>query len=270
MRTFKSLRRDGILKLGRKSRKGFNKLMIGSSLVGDPPVFDSGLFPWIADLTEHAGDIRNEFVEILQRDSDLPAIEEISPDHSRIALEGRWRSVFLYGYGYRSAVICDRCPVTARILDAVPGLETAFFSVLKPGAHLPPHRGVTKAIITCHIPLIVPAAAENCWLRLDGTRHPWKPGQAFIFDDTRKHEVRNDTDDIRVVLLIHVRRPMRFPGSSFGNLFMWAVKASPFIKDGIANQKRWEQRFIEHGDDTGRTIPGGGAHDRVREVKDAE
>jgi len=243
MKSFKALKRDAILKLGRKSRKRFNRLMIGSSRVGDPPVFDNGAFPWVADLNEHAGDIRKELAAILQRQNDLPAIEEISPDHSRIALEGRWRSVFLYGYGYRSEIICDLCPETARILASIPGLETAFFSVLKPGAHLPPHRGVTKAIITCHIPLIVPAAADNCWIEVDGTRHSWKLGQAFVFDDTRKHEVRNETDEIRVVLLIHFRRPMRFPGSLFGDLFMWAVKASPFIKDGIANQKRWEQNF---------------------------
>ena len=49
-----------------------------------------------------------------------------------------------------------------------------------------------------------------------------------------------------MVLLIHFRRPMRFPGSLFGDLFMRAVKASPFIKDGVANQKRWEQRFSGH------------------------
>lgn len=242
--SWKDSRRRAILKFGRKSRKTFNRLMIGSSLVGDPVVFEPEEFPWIRELQNRLPEIQRELRRLLEYQSRLPGVEEISPDHSRIARERRWRSVFLHAYGYRSDPICRLCPETARLVDAVPGLETAFFSVLTPGAHLPPHRGVTKAIITCHLPLIVPANSEACWMGLDGTRYHWKVGEPFIFDDTREHEVRNDSDDNRVVLLMHVRRPLRFPGSMAGSLFMAAIKASPFIRDGVRNQRRFEKEFV--------------------------
>jgi beta-hydroxylase len=55
--------------------------------------------------------------------------------------------------------------------------------------------------------------------------------------------VWNDTDEIRVVLLIHVRRPLRFPGSLVGNLIYKAIRTSPFVKDGRKNLAEWEAQF---------------------------
>lgn len=233
-----------ILRVGRRSRRTFNQLMIGSSRLGDPPVFDTADFPWIAGLEAAAPEIRRELSDLLADLSDLPAIEDISPDHARIARERRWRSFFLYAWGYHSEAACAACPRTAGLVDAIPDLETAFFSFLVPGAHLPPHRGATKALITCHLPLIVPDDRPRCWIRVEDRIHQWQPGRAFVFDDTRRHEVRNDTDQIRVVLLIHVRRPLAYPGRLAGNAFMTAVKRSPFIRDGVHNQQTWERSYL--------------------------
>jgi beta-hydroxylase len=218
--------------------------MTGSSRLGDPKIFDTADFPWVAELEAAAPDIRQELDELIADLSHLPAIEEISPDHARIARERRWRSFFLYAYGYRSDTACAACPRTAASVDAIPDLETAFFSFLVPGAHLPPHRGVTKALITCHLPLIVPDDRQRCWIRVEDCIHQWEPGRAFVFDDTRRHEVRNDTDQIRVVLLIHVRRPLAYPGRLAGDAFMAAVKRSPFVRDGVRNQQTWEKSYL--------------------------
>lgn len=239
----RSFTRRLILKAGRRSRRGFNQMMIGSSSLGDPVVFSAADFPWVLELQNRLPEIQAELAQVLSRFELLPGVEEISPDHARIARERRWRSFFLHAYGYRSDVACAACPVTASVVDDIPDLETAFFSVLVPGAHLPRHRGVTKALITCHLPLQVPRDRQRCWIEVDGQRFHWTEGEAFIFDDTRVHEVRNDSDENRVVLLIHVRRPLQFPGSLAGNAFMAAVKHSPFIKDGVRNQQSWEQRY---------------------------
>lgn len=233
-----------ILKLGRRSRRTFNRLMIGSSELGDPDVFDASAFPWVARLTAAVPTMQAELSVVMAEQERLPGVEEISPDHSRIARNRQWRSFFLYAYGYRSGPACELCPHTAELVDAVPALETAFLSVLQPGAHLPPHRGVTKALITCHIPLVVPEDTDNCWIRIDGSRHHWRVGEPLLFDDTRTHEVANDTTQARVVLLIHVRRPLRFPGSLAGAAFMAAVKRSPFVRDGVRNQQRWERDVL--------------------------
>lgn len=236
--------RRAILWLGRKSRRAFDRLMIGSSKVGDPEVFPATIFPWIARLQAEVPTIQAELSAVMAGEERLPGVEEISPDHSRIARDRQWRSFFLYAYGYRSEPACALCPHTAEIIDVIPGLETAFFSVLRPGAHLPPHKGVTKALITCHLPLMVPDDSSRCWIRIEAHRYQWRVTEPLVFDDTRTHEVVNDTGQSRVVLLIHVRRPLRFPGSLAGAAFMAAVKRSPFVRDGVRNQQRWERAVI--------------------------
>ncbi len=238
------LTRQLILWIGRRSRHLFNRLIAGSSLLGDPPVYDPRSLPWTRMLEEHWRQIRRELDAVRAYRDYLPALQEISPDHSRIARERQWTAFFLYGYGARSDMNCARCPVTARLVGQIPGLQSAFFSILNPGAHLPRHRGVTKAMLTYHLGLKVPDDPA-CWIRVEDREYRWAEGQSFLFDDTRYHEVRNGSNEERVVLLIHVSRPLRPPGKWFADIFLGAVKKSPFIRDAVANQRAWEARFHE-------------------------
>lgn len=54
-----------------------------------------------------------------------------------------WSVQYLWRYGVRNDQVCARCPQTAAILDTLPLADipgrapTAFFSILKPGTHLP-------------------------------------------------------------------------------------------------------------------------------------
>ena len=92
-----------------------------------------------------------------------------------------------------------------------PGLNSAFFSILAPGTHIPEHRGVTKGLITCHLGLIVPRDGD-VRMRVGDRIVRWAEGETLVFDDTYDHEVWNETSGTRVVLLIQFERPLRQPG----------------------------------------------------------
>ena len=64
-----------------------------------------------------------------------------------------------------------------------------------------------------------------------------------MFDDTNVHKVSNETDQMRAVLLIHVRRPVRLSASIASRIFLSAVRRSPFIADSVRNQRVWEEAF---------------------------
>ena len=74
---------------------------------------------------------------------------------------------------------------------------------------------------------------------------PQRPGthQVLVFDDTHEHEVWNDTDESRAVLLIQVRRPLRFPGSLVGKFIYNAIRLSSFVRDGRRNLAEWEAQY---------------------------
>jgi len=121
----------------------------------------------------------------------------------------------------------------------VPGLNSAFFSILAPGTHIPAHFGVTKGLVTCHLGLVVPFG-NTCRMRVGEEIVTWAEGETLVFDDTYQHEVWNDTDETRIVLLVQFRRPLRFPGSLFAALFIWGIRNSSFVAEARANLDRWE------------------------------
>ena len=47
--------------------------------------------------------------------------------------------------------------------------------------------------------------------------------------------------EVRVILMLRLKRPLRFPGSALRDLLFAALRASPFVRDGLRNLERWER-----------------------------
>lgn len=216
-----------LLRKLKQRRHDLNRFMARFSLVGDPPVFPSGAFDWTTALEKEWWAIREEADEVLGL---APSLGSVSPDHRRLDADGLWRSYFLWGYGYRVPDHCERCPRTAALVERIPGLVSAFFSIHDPGAHLPSHRGVTKGMMTGHLGLRVPAESQLCRMRVEEHLLHWDEGRMFVFDDTYEHEVWNDSDEPRVILLVHVARPLGWPGALVSWLFFTGIRFSPFVQ----------------------------------------
>ena len=73
----------------------------------------------------------------------------------------------------------------------------------------------------------------------------WEEGKSFVFDDTYHHEVWNDTEDDRVILLVQFDRPLRFPGNLLYKTFMRGIRWSPFVQDAKRNVLKWNKAFSE-------------------------
>ncbi|MEI9851269.1 MAG: aspartyl/asparaginyl beta-hydroxylase domain-containing protein [Sphingomonas sp.] len=226
-----------LLKYGKHLRPMFDRLIAASSLVSTDPVLDVRDFGWSATLRADWRAIRDEALAAVARHP-APSLASISPDHRAIAPVHKWRGFFLWGYGYRIDENRDRCPVTGALVEQVPGLVSAFFSIHAPGTHIPPHRGVTKGLITCHLGLVVPRDGD-VRMRIGGRIVRWAEGETLIFDDTCDHEIWNEAGGARIVLSIQFRRPLRQPGRWFADAFLAWLRASPFVQEARANLLRW-------------------------------
>jgi beta-hydroxylase len=229
------------IRLGKKLRRKVDALIERSSLVSNAPVLDACDFAWTKALSDNWQTIVAEARTVLEHPEAVPLLDEVSPDHKRIAPPGKWRSFFLRGYGCDIGPNMARCPRTTALVRKVPGLNSAFFSILAPGAHIPPHRGVTKGLVTCHLGLIVPDG--NVRMRVDREIVRWHDGETLVFDDTYEHEVWNDTDETRVVLLVQFARPLRAPGKWLADLFLWGVKHSAFVREARDNVALWARNM---------------------------
>ncbi|MBI3678296.1 MAG: aspartyl/asparaginyl beta-hydroxylase domain-containing protein [Proteobacteria bacterium] len=240
------LDREAVIAAGKRVLPILDSVFMRFTAIEDRQIIPNELFPWTKDLEDGWGPIRDEARQFLRDTSSIPSVRELSPDHHKIAVDDKWRSYFLWAYGLRVDDNCARCPETARLLDRIPGLLTAFYSVMLAGAHVPRHTGPTKAILTAHLGLIVPENREQCRMQIGEQDVIWQEGRLVIFDDMNPHEVWNSTNEDRAVLLLHVKRPLRFPGSLLQNLFFAALRKSPFVQDGLRNLDRWQKNELKH------------------------
>ncbi len=177
--------------------------------------FSREAFPWLAQLEAATPLIRNELLALLgQPQVFRPYVES---DRSRPVLNPGglldnpdWSACFLWKNGVRHAAIADRCPATEAALAQVPVVHipgrspSVLFSLMRPGAHIPPHHGFVNTRLIVHLPLVVP---PGCRFRVGNETREWVEGKAWLFDDTIEHEAWNPSDQTRVVLLLEVWRP---------------------------------------------------------------
>jgi hypothetical protein len=173
-------------------------------------------FPWLPQLeaavevvtadfhrvmaSEHA-----QLVPYIQYPDDMPLRQWAELNRNR-----DWTAIHLIRNGTRVEANSRHCPETMALVERldparIPGRgPNAMFSLLAPGAHIPPHVGVANVRLVCHLPLIVP---PGCWFRVGADRREWEVGQAWIFDDTIEHEAMNPSEALRVILIVDTWHP---------------------------------------------------------------
>lgn len=238
---FRNYRRKKVRRTGKRLLRNLSRFIAQQSLIGDQPVFDKSIFPWTAEFEQNWEKIRAELDAILATREPLPSFHDISPDQKRISKGDNWKTFIFYGFGIRVDANCGRCPETARLLDRLPNLENAWFSILSPGYHIPPHRGPTNGIIRVHLGLIIPRDRDNCRIRVDKVMLHWEEGRCIVFDDYYEHEVWNNTDEQRVVLFFDVDRPLRPLGRLANRLLIAGIKRSAYVRDAQKRMQSWEE-----------------------------
>jgi aspartate beta-hydroxylase len=181
------------------------------------PFFERAQFPFLesieaktdvirAELEAALAAARDRFVPYIQYAPGQPVNQWQELNHSL-----RWSTLHLVRNGKPVEENLARCPETARALAALPLVDigglcpNAMFSALAPKSHIPPHNGETNARVIAHLPLIVP---DRCTYRVGFDWRQWRVGETLIFDDTIEHEARNDSDELRVVLIFDLWNPL--------------------------------------------------------------
>jgi aspartyl/asparaginyl beta-hydroxylase (cupin superfamily) len=173
-------------------------------------------FPWLAGLEAATGEIRADFervmaaeraelVPYIQYPDDVPLRQWAELNRNRA-----WTAIHLVQNGVRIDANARHCPAVMALLGGLdqPAISgrgpNAMFSLLAPGARIPPHTGVANTRLVCHLPLIVP---PGCWFRVGEERRDWEVGKAWVFDDTIEHEALNPSDALRVLLIVDTWHP---------------------------------------------------------------
>lgn len=204
-----------------------------------PNVWDPAEFAWTGDIEARFPEIRAEVDALLEGPSEIPRIEEVTGGIPQGNV-GPWRSFVLMHQGRWMDWNCERCPRTTEAVRNVPGLTMAGFSVLEPGTHITEHRGPNKGGLRYQLGVIVPGNPGDCRIRVGDEMLLWREGEGLMFDFTSMHEAWNDSDGIRVLLMLEVIMPLPWYLAGTNRLAQRAMGWFPTTRDMTARLKRLE------------------------------
>jgi len=196
-------------------RRTFNTVFY-RALGGDrrPVFFDvRETFPELLAIDENYDAIREELLAVLPRRDQIPRYHEV--DAAQQGISGQdprsWRVFFVSLHNAGDALPNrELCPRTRAVVEGIPDVLQAFFSILEPRKSVPAHNGPYLGYLRYHTAFVVPRQ-DPPTLRVKDRYHTWKERESVLFDDSWNHEVFNQSDGERVVLIVDVLRPMPWP-----------------------------------------------------------
>jgi hypothetical protein len=210
-------------------RPGF----MSTAVTNSQPVYTKEEQPdWCRDLAAHWTEIRDEYLMLSssEHNSTSSRPNKAAPAHwpavgagshregagahdsTVVSPGGDWRELVLFGSGAqpdlapRTAALVQRYAASAVDL-AVQGGGEVIFSVLAPHTRIQPHTAGTNIRLTAHLGLVIPKDQDACNIRIGDNWCQWQPGKMLVFDDSFEHEVRNDSNDCRAILLMRFWHP---------------------------------------------------------------
>lgn len=207
----------------------YNLLMYACSRVKSRPIMDRRGFPELDLFQANWRTIRDEALA-LSGDGHIRASAKADDASFASFFRQGWTRFRLTWYGEPLPSAAQLCPKTVALVQSVPSVKAAMFTVLAPNSRLNPHRDPFAGSLRYHLGLVTPNS-RDCAIFVDGEEHAWGDGKDMVFDETYVHWVENKTDQPRVIFFADVERPLKFRWMQATNrrvsAFMGHITRSP-------------------------------------------
>lgn len=182
----------------------------------------------LARLEQSFAVIKAEYRALSDKLSQVPRYHEVDRlqynlSSSRSEAQN-WRVFFLEAMGRKAVSNRKLCPQTAALVDAIPGVFEAFFSILEGGKSLAPHRSPYWGYLRYHLALEVPQTLPSPRMRVNDRWLSWQEGKGILFDDSWEHELRNENPNLRSVLIVDIARPMSAPAQAINRFCIFLMR----------------------------------------------
>ena len=205
-------------------------------------------YPSLKVIEDGFDTVRAECLALLDVKEKLTDMQDMGGSYTQAGIHTAAWKTFMFKSGEFVEQNCELCPKTAALLRTIPGVYTAFFSVLDPRQYVTPHWGYYKGFMRYHLGVVIPNdnVDHKCFLRVNGDRddnalrdqslvekgetYYWKNGEGILFDDNYLHDAENGSDEVRVILWLDVRRKMPFYLQPLNMLILALVHRDESVK----------------------------------------
>lgn len=169
----------------------------------EPSFFDIQNKKWVALFEDNYDLILKEFTKLVEAKD-----KNIIPymNKSLASKAENWTIFPLYVWGKKKKENCEKCPETTKIIESIPAMTHASFSILNANTFIKPHFGDSNVMYRCHFTLNCKNGLPEIGMRVGNEQISWKNGKIFAFCDAYEHEVWNKTENERWILIIDILR----------------------------------------------------------------
>ena len=247
--------------------KTFRNIFRRKSLLGDKYYFSPSEFPVAAELEEAFPRILSEVRRLLLRYEHFPRFQDISPHQDFLSNDDRWKMFFLKGVGVRIDRNAEELPAIMEVLDRHPEVISGYLSILGPWKMLSPHEGPWSGVLRMHLGVIIPDIT-SCTMIVEGEKRHWFPGKVMVLDDTYMHSAVNDTDSLRVILMMDVLRPLPWLWDKVNKLILFMARHIDYVKMPLRMHKRWEEKFYSTQDERNPEVNSKEIEDKAEKLQE--
>lgn len=177
------------------------------------------IFPEARELEKDFSKVKAE-VENLINLSRPRKYGEFDPERAA-EVSNDWKIYYAKFMGAINAEAIQLLPTVTAFAARTPRVANVVVSVLEPRVNLKAHAGTSGGFVRYHLSLEVPKVNPP-HIRVDQERYTWKEGESIILDDTFDHEVYNECDERRIVLIVDIFRPMNRFLDGINRIHTWS------------------------------------------------
>ncbi len=167
--------------------------------------YDKNDFPYVQKLENHFEVLKEELLNLIQMNKEESWLKTF-PNYVRSEQQKAWKVFSFIFFSMKFPSHSAMCPQTAKLVYNIPEIMSCDYSYLKANTKILPHKGYSRMVLRCHLPLIVPKG-NLCGIRVGNETRFWKEGELLIFDDSFDHEAWNNSSEDRVVLMFDIPNP---------------------------------------------------------------
>jgi beta-hydroxylase len=198
------------------------------------PIMDLSEFPELGLLRDNWQTIRDEALALYESErldaTGSPQSQGYFDIGFHTFFKYGWRKFYLKWYGYTHHSAIASCPETVRLLERIPAVHGAMFTLLPPGSKLTRHSDPFACSLRYHLGLATPNSPD-CWIEIDNLRYHWRDGEALLFDETYVHHAKNESDRYRLILMCDVERPMNPFGRAVNAIYRQIMRLTVVPND---------------------------------------
>jgi len=202
--------------------------------------YDTNDFDFLNPIKDNFLLIKSELLDLISHENEDQWLKTF-PSYVKSDKNKAWKVFSFIFFNMKFPHHAKLCPKTAEIIYSIPQILSCDYSYLKPKTHVLPHKGYSKMVLRCHLPLIIPNE-ELCGIRIENETRHWKEGELMIFDDSFNHEAWNNSTSHRVVLMFDIPNPLWGYTSHEISKYKIENMDDPFLLN-MVNKETWIKSF---------------------------